>query len=112
MLDESIKRVQYNRTLVYALGCPVLMQTEMGPKMVSPLILMRTESLNFGWRFNPFCIHIWPVGTEVRSHFRTFVAVDLKSKNFTLHLTNKPCLSLSAMHHIIVLNDDNPFGIA
>jgi len=99
------------RTLVYALGCLILMRTEMGPKMVSPSILMCTESPNFGWRFNPFCIHKWPVSTEVQSHFCTFVAVDLKSKYFTLHLTAKPCLSLSAMHHIIILKDDNPFGI-
>ena len=41
---------------------------------------MRTESPNFGQRFDPFWVRKWPVRTEVRSHFRTFVAVDLNSK--------------------------------
>ena len=85
------------RTLVYAIKCPILMRTEMGPKMVSPSILMRTESPNFGRRFDPFCVCKWPVGTEVRSHFRTFVAVALKSKFFTPP-TSFPALSLSTTH--------------
>ena len=56
------------------------MRTEMGPKIVSSSILMRTEGPNFGRRFDPFWVRKWPVGTEVRSHFRTFIAVDLNLK--------------------------------
>ena len=52
----------------------------MGPKIVSSSILMRTEGPNFGRRFDPFWVRKWPVGTEVRSHFRTFIAVDLNLK--------------------------------
>ena len=43
--------------------CPILMRTEMGPKIVSLSILMRTESPNLGWRFDPFRVRKWPVST-------------------------------------------------
>jgi len=56
--------VVFDRTLVYAVECPILMRTEMGLKIVSSSILMRTESPYFGWRFDPFCVRKWPVGSE------------------------------------------------
>ena len=40
---------------------------------------MHTESPNFGQRFDPFCVCKWPVSTEVRSHFRMFVTVEVKN---------------------------------
>jgi hypothetical protein len=76
----AVTRLSLRRTLVYAVECPILMRTEMGLKIVSSSILMRTESPNFGRRFDPFWVRKWPVGTEVRSHFRTFVAIDSNLK--------------------------------
>jgi hypothetical protein len=49
------------RTLVYAEKCPIRMRMEMGLKMGSTSILMRTESAKFWRRPNPFWVHKWPV---------------------------------------------------
>jgi len=105
------------RTLVYAVQCPILMRTELGPKIVPSSILMRTESQNFGRRFDPFWVRKWPVGSEVRSHFRTFVALESNSKNFSDKNLTKispliiaqlvtSLVSLSASQHLF---NDNPF---
>jgi len=68
-----------SRTLIYSDVC---------------LISLQMESMKFGWRFNPFWVHNWPVGSEVQSHLHTFVAaVDLNSKILTLqqfHLPLRP----------------------
>ena len=98
------------------------MRTEMGPKIVSSPILMRTESPNFGRRFDPFWVRKWPVGTEVRSHFRTFVSVDLNLKtispnqlltykNFTTHHSTSFPISPERRTTSRSPND-NPFRIA
>jgi len=60
------------RTLLYPEECPILMRTEMGHKTGLSPILMSTESVNFGRRSDPFWVHKWPVGSDVRSHLRTF----------------------------------------
>ena len=88
----------------------------MGPKIVSSPIIMQTESPNFGQRFDPFWVHKWPVSTEVQSHFRTFVAVDLNLKNFsykTFTTHHSPSFPISPEWRTTSCSpNDNPFGIA
>ena len=76
---------------------------------------MWTESPNFCWRFDPFWVHKWPVGTEVQSHFCTFVGVNsnlkkISYKNFTTH--HSPSFPISPEQHTTSHSpNDNPFGI-
>ena len=48
------------RTLVYSVKCPVHVRTEMGLKIGLCLIPLRTESVKFRRRSDPFCVHKWP----------------------------------------------------
>ena len=72
MIRETRVFTDVTRTLLYAEECPILMRTEMGHKTGLSPILMRTESMNFGRRSDTFWVHKWPVGSDVRSHMRTF----------------------------------------
>jgi len=63
----------WSRTLLYAEICPIPMQTEMGPKFGPCLILMQTESPNFGQMFDSNRVQKWLVSSNVWFQIRTFV---------------------------------------
>ncbi|KAF8800083.1 hypothetical protein BYT27DRAFT_6843368 [Phlegmacium glaucopus] len=91
------------------------MRTEVGPEIGLCPILVRTESLKFGQRSDPFWVHKWPVGSKVRSHLRTFVAVDQSLQNFIYHPSHLmiylPGPDLSVGVSFVALDDDSPFRI-
>jgi hypothetical protein len=81
------RRIFKFRTLLYAVTCSIPMRTEMGPKMPSCSIHMRTETTKFRRRSDPIvgqkwqsaamsdllCGHLLTWGWKNNLHFKMFV---------------------------------------
>ena len=98
-------------TLIYLL-CPIHMRMGMDPKIGLCLIPLQMECVKFGWRSDPFWVCKWPVGSEVQSHLRTFVAVDQSFP--TLESVQMPtpllelCLGLELMRLVSIQTQQSP----